>query len=65
MKLTDMIISAIIKKGILYEAHNVEIITELPDTNIKVRINIPRMTLRTLKEGEEPWSPPKKPECAS
>ena len=41
MKLTDMLISTIIKKGILYEARNID-----------VDFDIPTDKLRTEQEGE-------------
>ena len=55
MKITDMIISAILKKGILYEARNVNTDVEIPITienqerKIKVNIKCEHMTLK-LKE---------------
>jgi len=55
MKITDMIISAILKKGILYEARNVDTDVEIPIENQKIKINIKceHMTLRIEKQIKE------------
>ena len=56
MKLTDMIISAIVKNGILYEARNVEtdfqipIVVEGQEKTIKVQFKAENMTLRIDKD---------------
>ena len=56
MKIIDMIISAILKKGILYEARNVNTDVEIPITienqerKIKVNIKCEHMTLRIEKD---------------
>ena len=52
MKITDMVISAILKKGILYEARNVDADVEIPIENQKIKINIKceHMTLRIKRE---------------
>jgi len=53
MKIIDMIISAILKKGILYEARNVNTDVEIPITQerkIKVNIKCEHMTLRIEKD---------------
>ena len=60
MTFTDMIISAIIKKGILYEARNVDAEFTLPrestDGNpkesIKVHLKAEHMTLRLEKDSD-------------
>ena len=62
MKITDMIISAIIKKGILYEARNCDVEFDIPQKQdgdskeakekIKVHFKAEHMTLR-LEKGEE------------
>ena len=56
MKISEMIISAIIKKGILYEARNVDIDVDIPIANkeetefIKVNFKAEHMTIRIDKE---------------
>lgn len=53
MKLTDMIISGLLKKGILYEARNFELDTEIPDTKVNVNIKIEHMTIKFEKGDTE------------
>ena len=56
MKITDMIISGILKKGILYEARNVDTDVEIPmvienqERKIKINIKCEHMTLRIEKD---------------
>jgi hypothetical protein len=61
MKLTDMLISGLIKRGILYEARNVDVEFEVPTTQIgvhddikenkiKIKLKAEHMTLRIEKE---------------
>lgn len=56
MKIRDMIISAIIKKGILYEARNVDIDVDVPMTNqeetefIRINFKAEHMIIRIDKE---------------
>jgi len=62
MKITDMLISAILKKGILYEANNCNMDFEIPmnqlqvegqdatKSNIKITFKAEHMTLRIEKE---------------
>lgn len=56
MKISDMIISAIIKKGILYEARNVDIDIDIPMANqegtefIRVNLKAEHMSIRIDKE---------------
>lgn len=56
MKISDMIISAIIKKGILYEARNVDIDVDVPIANqegtefIRVNFKAEHMSIRIDKE---------------
>lgn len=56
MKISEMIISAIIKKGILYEARNVDIDVDIPIANqeetefIRVNLKAEHMTIRIDKE---------------
>ena len=58
MSLMNMIVSAIIKKGVLYEARNCDIECDIPieasertEMNIKVHLKIEHMTLR-FDKGE-------------
>lgn len=53
MKLTDMIISAILKKGIISEARNIEAEVDIPDTKIKVTIKIDHITMKFEKNDKE------------
>ena len=59
MKITDMILSAILKKGILYEARNVDTDVEVPmvidneEHKIKINIKCEHMTLRIEKEEKD------------
>lgn len=46
MKLTDMIISGLIKKGVLWEARNIKAKTEIPDTKMTVEITIEHMSIK-------------------
>lgn len=56
MKISEMIISAIIKKGILYEARNVVIDVDIPMANqeetefIRVNFKAEHMSIRIDKE---------------
>ena len=56
MKLTDLILSAIIKKGVLYEARNVDTDVEIPVivenglSAIKINIKCDHMVLTIEKE---------------
>lgn len=57
MKLTDMLISAIVKKGILYEARNADIQVEVPmtgedgkESNVKITFKAEHMTLKIEKD---------------
>ena len=60
MKITDMIISAIIKKGICYEARNVDTEFTIPREDekgnpkevIKIHLKCEHMNLRIDKDGE-------------
>jgi len=53
MKITDMILSALLRKGILWESTNVEMTTEIPDTKIKVSIKIDHMTVTFIEDEKE------------
>lgn len=58
MKLSDMIISSILKKGIVYEARNTNINLLIPYSNgenpfISVGIQAEHMTIRVEKGKEE------------
>lgn len=57
MKLTDMLISAIVKKGVLYEARNTDVEFEVPVKNedgasseIRIKFKAEHMTLRIEKD---------------
>ncbi|NLD50526.1 MAG: hypothetical protein GX660_25575 [Clostridiaceae bacterium] len=52
MKITDMILSALIKKGILCEARDIDTNIEIPfeDKMIKVYIKCEHMTLKFEKD---------------
>ena len=50
MKITDMIISAIVKKGIVWETRNFEADVPVPDSKIVVRIKAEHMTVRVEKD---------------
>lgn len=56
MKIAEMALSAILKKGILYEARNVDTNIEIPvnignkESNVVVNIKCEHMTLRIEKE---------------
>ena len=58
MKITDVILSAIIKKGVLYEARNVNsdvvipIVVDGSIMDIKVNIKCDHMTLKIEKEWD-------------
>ena len=62
MKLTDLILSAIIKKGVLYEARNCDVEFEIPQNKehgsnapnekIKIHFKAEHMSLR-IEKGEE------------
>lgn len=55
MKITDMLISAAIKKGILYEARNIDTDVEIPmvienqERTVKINIKCEHMTLKIEK----------------
>ena len=56
MKISDMILSAVIKKGILYEARNVDVDIDIPtegkDGPQKITVNVKaeHMTIRIEKD---------------
>jgi hypothetical protein len=50
MKLTEMIISAILKRGVFADLENVETNFDLPDTKTKLNIKIDNMTITIMKE---------------
>ena len=54
MSVTDMLISAIVKKGVLYEARNCDLDFDIPlesKDNIKIHFKAEHMTLRIEKDG--------------
>ena len=60
MKVTDMLISAVIKRGVLYEGRNCDLEFDIPTTdvtkeepnesNIKIHFKAEHMTLRIEKD---------------
>jgi hypothetical protein len=56
MKIMEMILSGVVKKGILYEARNLDSEIEIPlnmdghDINVKVNIKCEHMTLRIERD---------------
>ena len=53
MKLTEMLISAILKKGVLFEGQNIDLTTTLPgDEKVKVYIKAERITITMIKDEE-------------
>lgn len=50
MKLTEALISMIIKKGMIYNAKNFEADIDVPDSNIKINVKIENMTLTVQKD---------------
>ena len=60
MKISDMIVSGLIKRGIFYEARNVDTEFEIPresedgepKESIRIHIKCEHMTLKIEKEGE-------------
>jgi len=55
MKLTELLVSAIIKKGVLYEARNVEV--DIPVTNMDIPVGVitvkcDYMSLRFERDGD-------------
>lgn len=54
MKISDMLITALVKKGVLYEARNVDTDVDIPSTagNIKVHIKCDHMTLKIEKDDK-------------
>lgn len=53
MQITEMIISAIIKKGIVWESRNFETDVQIPESNITVKIKAEHMTLKVERETKE------------
>ena len=53
MKLTDMVIAGIIKRGIIFEARNFETDVEIPETNVTVKIRAEHLTVRVDKDEAE------------
>lgn len=51
--LTDLIISALIKRGVCYEARNVDMNVDVPDSNIKINIKIEYMKVTFTKEEKD------------
>lgn len=53
MKITEMIISAILKKGLYVDLKNVDLTVDLPDTNQKAHIKIEQMTVTVMQDEEQ------------
>ena len=57
MKITDMLISAVIKNGVIYEARKVDTDVEIPividnqERTVKINIKCEHMTLRVETES--------------
>lgn len=64
MKILEMIVSGLIKRGVLYEARNVNLDFDIPITRtgdigepredkVTIKVNIDHMTLRVEKEEKK------------
>ncbi len=53
MKLTDMIVSAALKRGVVYEGRNVEADIHIPDTELRINVKIEHMKVTISKEVKE------------
>jgi len=53
LNLSDMIISGLLKKGVMCESRNVEINTEIPESGVKINIKIENVKIRFSKKDEE------------
>lgn len=53
MKMIEMLLSALLKKGILAEFHNVETDLDIPDSKMTVKVKIDHMTVSFTKKDEE------------
>jgi len=51
--LTDLIISALIKRGVCYEARNVEANVDIPDTTMHIHVKIENMKITFTKEEKD------------
>lgn len=51
--ITEMIISAVIKKGIVWEARKFETDVEIPDSNVTIKIRAEHMTIQLEKGNKE------------
>ncbi len=52
-KLTDVLVSYLLKGGILGEARNIETTIDVPDSNIKITIKAEHVTVKVIKEDKE------------
>lgn len=52
MKLADMIVSAVLKRGVVWEARNFTTTVYIPENNITLEIRADHMTVKTEKEKE-------------
>lgn len=53
MKISDLIISAILKRGIFCDGRKIKADIEIPGTNIKMHIEADNMTISIMKDEEE------------
>jgi len=51
MKLTDMIVSYILKGGILSESRNLDVEIDIPESSITVKIKCEHMTIKMERGG--------------
>jgi len=52
MKLSDMVISALIKRGVLWEARAIEAFVELPGVQKPVTVKIEQMSIKFEKDDK-------------
>lgn len=52
MNITDIITSVLLKKGVMFEARNVDTDIELPEGGMKVNIKIDHITIKLDKKEE-------------
>lgn len=49
MKLTEMIISAILKRGVFADLENIDTTIDIPDLNVTARVEIDHMSVTFLQ----------------
>jgi hypothetical protein len=62
LKLSDMIISALLKKGIMYEARNVVTEIDIPDSNVTITLRAEHVKM-AFAEKTHPLMKSEKEEC--